>query len=51
MELHLESCSTCPPLYASLVGVHERLGDLRDPDTEVPPGLADRIHARMEGSR
>ena len=23
LEAHLEHCSTCPPLYASLVGVHE----------------------------
>lgn len=48
VERHLETCPTCPPLYASLVGVHERLGDLRDPDTVVPPGLANRINARLE---
>jgi RNA polymerase sigma-70 factor (ECF subfamily) len=26
VERHLESCPTCPPLYASLVGVHAQLG-------------------------
>ncbi|MEU8621882.1 sigma-70 family RNA polymerase sigma factor [Streptomyces sp. NPDC048623] len=43
LERHLQACPTCPPLYASLVGVHDRLGDLRDPDTVVPPGLTDLI--------
>jgi RNA polymerase sigma-70 factor (ECF subfamily) len=51
LERHLETSPTCPPLYASLVGVQERLGDLRDPDTVVPPGLAKRIHARLESGR
>jgi RNA polymerase sigma-70 factor (ECF subfamily) len=51
LERHLETCPTCPPLYASLVGVRERLGDLRDPDTVVSPGLANRIHARLQGRR
>lgn len=46
VERHLETCPTCPPLYASLVGVHARLGMLRDPDTVVPPGLAERIQAQ-----
>lgn len=39
VESHLERCPTCPPLYASLVDAHERLGDLRDPDTVVPPDV------------
>lgn len=43
LELHLESCPTCPPLYASLVGVCEKLGGLRDSDTVVPPTLAEQI--------
>lgn len=40
---HLETCPTCPPLVASLVGVHERLPSLRDKDNVMPPDLADRI--------
>lgn len=47
VERHLESCPTCPPLYASLVGVRDRLGGLRDPDTVIPPGLVERIHLRL----
>jgi RNA polymerase sigma-70 factor (ECF subfamily) len=45
VERHLGSCPTCPPLYASLVGVQAQLGALRDPDTVVPPDLHDRIRA------
>jgi RNA polymerase sigma-70 factor (ECF subfamily) len=45
VERHLETCPTCPPLYASLVGVHAQLGSLRDPDTVVGPRLQDRIRA------
>ncbi len=43
VEQHLEGCPTCPPLYAALVGVHAALGGLRDPDSVVPPELAERI--------
>jgi RNA polymerase sigma-70 factor (ECF subfamily) len=43
VERHLETCPTCPPLYASLVGVRDALGRLRDPDTVVPPDVAERI--------
>ena len=43
LERHLEICPTCPPLYGALVGVRDRLGRLRDPDSVVPPGLARRI--------
>lgn len=46
LERHLEVCPTCPPLYASLVGVRAELGGLRDPDAVVPPDVADRLHAR-----
>lgn len=46
LERHLGTCPTCPPLYASLVGVQAELGTLRDPDTVVPPGLADRLAHR-----
>lgn len=47
LESHLESCPTCPPLYASLVGVCEKLGGLRDPDTVVPPKLAEQIRTAV----
>ena len=43
IETHLETCPTCPPLYAALVGVHDHLGRLRDPDTVINPDLETRI--------
>jgi RNA polymerase sigma-70 factor, ECF subfamily len=43
VEHHLESCPTCPPLYAGLVGTRRALGSLRDADTVVPTTLAERI--------
>lgn len=46
LERHLEVCPSCPPLYASLVGVRAELGGLRDPDAVIPPELAGRLHAR-----
>jgi RNA polymerase sigma-70 factor, ECF subfamily len=49
VEDHLESCPTCPPLYASLVGVRATLGGLRDPDTVVEGAIAERIHVRLAG--
>jgi RNA polymerase sigma-70 factor (ECF subfamily) len=45
VERHLATCPTCPPLYASLVGVHAKLEGLRDPDSVVPPMLSVRIVA------
>jgi RNA polymerase sigma-70 factor (ECF subfamily) len=47
VEAHLETCPTCPPLYASLVGVRATLGGLRDPDTVVEEAIADRIRLRL----
>ena len=47
LERHLGSCPTCPPLYASLVGVRASLGGLRDPDSVVPPGISDALVARL----
>lgn len=47
VERHLETCPTCPPLYASLVGTRDALGALRDADAVVPPSLADRITAAL----
>jgi RNA polymerase sigma-70 factor (ECF subfamily) len=43
VESHLESCPTCPPLYAALVDAHERLGGLRDPNAVIPPELEEAI--------
>lgn len=45
VEAHLEGCPTCPPLYASLVGVTATLGGLRDPDSVVEEAIAERIRA------
>ncbi len=43
VEEHLADCPTCPPLYASLVGLQETLGELRDTDRVVPDEIAARI--------
>jgi RNA polymerase sigma-70 factor (ECF subfamily) len=48
VEAHLEACPTCPPLYASLVGVKVNLGGLRDPDTVVEDAIAARIRGRLD---
>jgi|JI8StandDraft_1071087.scaffolds.fasta_scaffold04808_5 RNA polymerase sigma-70 factor (ECF subfamily) len=50
LERHLETCPTCPPLYAGLVGVREAVGRGRDSDEAVPPDVAERIRALIEGS-
>lgn len=50
VERHLAGCPTCPPLYASLVGVRDALaGGLQDPDTVVPDALAERIRRLRPG--
>lgn len=46
VEAHLAICLTCPPLYAALVDAHGRLGDLRDPDTVIPPTSNSRFGRR-----
>jgi RNA polymerase sigma-70 factor (ECF subfamily) len=54
LEKHLGTCPTCPPLYASLVGVAQALGRTRqsgpgahrDPDTVVPEAIARQIAGR-----
>jgi RNA polymerase sigma-70 factor (ECF subfamily) len=43
VEAHLETCPTCPPLYAALVGVHDAVGGLRDTDSVIPPAVAHRL--------
>ncbi|HQR27035.1 MAG TPA: sigma-70 family RNA polymerase sigma factor [Nocardioides sp.] len=50
LEQHLAACPTCPALYASIVGVTEALGSMRDPDTVVPPVLAARVRALTRGA-
>jgi len=47
VERHLETCPTCPPLYASLVGAQAALGESNDPDSVIPPLLAARISGRL----
>src|SRR6056297_3139052 len=48
VEAHLATCPTCPPLYAALVGAHERLADLADPDTVIPPDLEERLRSVVD---
>ncbi len=48
VEDHLRDCPTCPPLYASIVGVRASLGGLRDPDAVVEDAIAARIRDRLE---
>lgn len=44
VERHLETCPTCPPLYAALTGTTAALGaSTRDPDSVVPPELVERL--------
>lgn len=50
LETHLARCTTCPPLYAALVGVRAELGGQRDPDSVIPPDLAARVAASLLGT-
>ena len=47
LEAHLAGCATCPPLYQALVGATASLGSLHDPDTVVPPVLAERVRRHL----
>ncbi len=49
VEAHLQTCPTCPPLYAALVDAHNQLGGLRDLDTVIPPELDKRIRSLLAG--
>lgn len=49
VEAHLETCPTCPPLYAALVDAHASLGSLRDPDAVIPPEIESRIRDVLGG--
>lgn len=46
LEDHLRRCVTCPPLYQALVTATAALGRFRDPDSVIPPEVAERIRAR-----
>ena len=44
LEAHLDSCPTCPPLYASLVGAREAMRSVeRDPDSVIDPAVLARL--------
>ena len=50
LEAHLAGCTTCPPLYASLVATRDALARDpagQDPNTVIPPDLAARIDALL----
>jgi len=49
LEQHLETCPTCPPLVAALVGVKDGLGRRRDSDAVVDPALAERLRGVLSG--
>ncbi|WP_269813332.1 sigma-70 family RNA polymerase sigma factor [Ornithinimicrobium sediminis] len=50
VEMHLEKCPTCPPLYAAIVATTDGLHDLtgRDPDTVIPPALVERLARNID---
>ncbi len=48
LRRHIEGCPTCPPLYSALVGTREalrRTAGGRDPDSVIPPAVAERLAA------
>lgn len=47
LERHLATCPTCPPLYASLVGVRAQLDSLRDRDSVIPPHVRARLDVSL----
>lgn len=47
LEAHLDTCPTCPPLVASLVGTRHAMGSARDPDTVIDPAVIERIVANL----
>jgi RNA polymerase sigma-70 factor (ECF subfamily) len=49
VEAHLETCPTCPPLYAALVDASGRLSTLRDDDAVIPPDLEAKVQAHLAG--
>jgi RNA polymerase sigma-70 factor (ECF subfamily) len=51
LEAHLARCATCPPLYRSLVAATTSLGALHDPDSVIPPALAERVRQHLDLGR
>lgn len=51
VETHLAACPTCPALYAGIVGVRAAVGSLRDPDSVIPPEVAQRLRRAVDGGR
>jgi RNA polymerase sigma-70 factor, ECF subfamily len=47
VEKHLATCPTCPALYASIVGVSDALAAMRDPNSVIPPALAQQVRAAL----
>ena len=47
LEAHLARCTTCPPLYRSLVATTTSLSTLRDPDSVIPHALAERVREHL----
>jgi RNA polymerase sigma-70 factor (ECF subfamily) len=48
LRRHIEGCPTCPPLYSALVGARDalrRTAQGRDPDSVIPPAVAERLTA------
>jgi RNA polymerase sigma-70 factor (ECF subfamily) len=50
VEKHLETCPTCPPLYAALVGVTAVVAGLRDDDRVIDPRLAARVRSAVDST-
>ncbi len=50
LESHLEHCATCPPLYASLMGVRDLLGGLHDSDSVIPARIRSRLESLLTSS-
>jgi RNA polymerase sigma-70 factor, ECF subfamily len=50
VQMHLQRCPTCPPLYAAIVATTDALADLsgRDPDTVIPPAMLQRLRAPVD---
>lgn len=51
LETHLSGCPTCPGLYAAVVGVTDAVGRLRDPDSVVPPEMAERLRITVQAQQ
>ncbi|MDO8364590.1 MAG: sigma-70 family RNA polymerase sigma factor [Actinomycetota bacterium] len=50
LEAHLQTCPTCPPLYAALVGSRSALSAQRDADDVLRPDLVARVRALVRAT-